>query len=196
MVNLKSVLKGRLNLFITLIIVTAMVSCSGSGGDDVEDFTPQTGSNTNTGTNTNSNNDDVAPAFTLKSLSGSDISLSNYANKVVVLFFFGNNCPPCKAAGPTIESELTAPFASNADYQILGLDQWDGNVNSVQAFKASTSVSFPLLLNASGVASDYKTTYDRLVVINKEGKIVFSGKKGASSDIASVNTLVKELLGN
>jgi hypothetical protein len=51
-------------------------------------------------------------------------------------------------------------------------------------------------LNASGIASEYKTTYDRLVVINKAGKIVFSGKQGASSDINAVEEIVNELLGN
>lgn len=199
-INLKSILKSNIKFIVAIVVMVAMVSCSGSGGDDVDDFTPPSGSNggtnmtTDPGTGTNTDAD--APAFSLKSLSGSDVKLSDYSNKVVVLFFFGNNCPSCKAVGPKVESQLATPFASRADYQILGLDQWNGNSNSVQAFKTSTNVSFPLLLNASGVAADYKTTYDRLVVINKAGKIVFSGKQNASSDVAAVNAKVKELLGN
>jgi len=136
----------------------------------------------------------TAPAFTLKSLDGADISLSNFNNKVVVLFFFGNNCPSCKAAAPSVESMLITPFASSTDYMLLGLDQWDGNAAAVQAFKATTNVSFPLLLNASGVAADYKTTYDRIVVIDKAGKIAFSGKQSASSDIAAAKAKVMELI--
>lgn len=135
-----------------------------------------------------------APAFTLKSLSGSDVSLSNFNNKVVVLFFFGNNCPSCKAAAPNIEKMLVAPFASNDDYMVLGLDQWNGNAASVEAFKKSTGVSFPLLLNAAGVASAYKTTYDRIVVIDKSGKIAFSGKQSAASDIAAAKAKAMELV--
>jgi len=135
-----------------------------------------------------------APAFSLKSLDGSTVSLSNFNNKVVVLFFFGNNCPSCKAAGPNVESMLVTPFASSTDYMVLGLDQWDGNSASVQAFKTTTSVSFPLLLNASGVASNYKTTFDRIVVIDKMGKIAFSGKQSAESDIAAAKTKVMELI--
>ena len=136
----------------------------------------------------------TAPAFTLKSLDGTDISLSNFNNKVVVLFFFGNNCPSCKAAAPSVESMLITPFASSTDYMLLGLDQWDGNAAAVQAFKTATNVSFPLLLNASGVAADYKTTYDRIVVIDKAGKIAFSGKQSASSDIAAAKAKVMELI--
>ena len=48
----------------------------------------------------------------------------------------------------------------------LGLDVWDGNSSSVDAFETVTEVSFPLLLNASSVARDYETTYDRIVVID------------------------------
>ncbi len=135
----------------------------------------------------------LAPAFTLNSLLGKEVKLSDYSNKVVVLFFFGNNCPPCKSAAPNVESSLVTPFAARTDYQVLGLDQWDGNLASVEAFKTSTSVSFPLLLLASSVASNYKTTYDRLVVIDKSGKIVFSGTQGAGSDIATVKAKVETL---
>jgi peroxiredoxin len=135
-----------------------------------------------------------APGFTLKSSDGNDVSLSQFANKVVVLFFFGNNCSSCKAVAPHVESMLVAPFASNTDYMLLGLDQWNGNAASVQAFKASTSVTFPLLLNASKVASDYKTTYDRIVVIGKSGNIEFNGSQLASSDIAAAKDKITELL--
>lgn len=135
-----------------------------------------------------------APGFTLTSLEGNDVSLSGFSNKVVVLFFFGNNCPSCKAAAPSVESMLVEPFASSTDYMVLGLDQWNGNSASVQAFKTATNVTFPLLLNAAGVASDYKTTYDRIVVIDKMGKIAFSGKQSAALDIAAAKTKVNELL--
>ena len=145
------------------------------------------------GGNTNGGNDQ-APGFTLKSLSGTDVKLSDYNNKIVVIFFFGYNCAPCLASSPSIESILYTPFQSRGDYQLLGLDTWNGNQSSVQAFQSSTGVSFPLLLNASAVASDYKTTYDKLVVINKEGKIVFRGYQAAAADIETVKQKVESLL--
>lgn len=136
----------------------------------------------------------AAPQFTLKSLNNSNVSLSDFKNKVVVLFFFGNNCPSCKAAAPNVESMLVSPFASQNDYMVLGLDQWNGNAASVEAFKTASGVTFPLLLNAASVASDYKTTYDRIVVIDKAGNIAFKGTQAASSDISAVKTKVTELL--
>jgi len=89
---------------------------------------------------------------------------------------------------------LVTPFAASTDYMVVGLDQWNGNSASVQAFKTVTNVTFPLLLNASGVASDYKTTYDRIVVIDKAGKIAFTGKQSASSDMDAAKAKVTELL--
>ncbi|NDP20239.1 MAG: redoxin domain-containing protein [Paludibacter sp.] len=135
-----------------------------------------------------------APAFTLKSLDGVDVSLSNFSNKVVVLFFLGSSCPSCKAAAPSVQSMLVTPFASETNYMVLGLDQWNGNTAAVQAFKTATNVTFPLLMNAAGVATNYKTTYDRIVIIDKAGKIAFSGTQAAATDVATAKAKVIELL--
>ena len=169
-----TVLPAMKSMVIILMMAVALSACSNDEVDAIEEG-PR------------------APGFTLKSTTGADVSLSNFSNKVVVLFFFGNNCPSCKAAGPNVESMLVTPYASRTDYAILGLDQWDGNTASVVAFKTVTNVSFPLLLNASSVASAYKTTYDRIVVIDKAGNIAFKGNQSASSDIAAAKAKVVEL---
>ncbi len=168
--------------FVVLVVLT-MVSCS---GDESDSSTTPTTSPVSTGTK--------APDFSLNSSDGKQVKLSDYSGKVVVLFFFGNTCPSCKAAAPSIESKLATPYATNSNYQIIGLDQWDGNLASVQSFKSTTGVSFPLLLTGSSVAASYKTTYDRLVVIDKTGNIAFTGTKGAASDADAVKATVDQLL--
>lgn len=135
-----------------------------------------------------------APDFSLEALDGSTVSLSDFENKVLVMFFFGNSCPSCKAAAPKVQTDIADAFASNANVAIIGLDQWNGNSNSVQGFKNTTGVNFPLLLNASSVASAYNTTYDRLIVVDQEGLIKFKGTQGASNDISAVVNKVKDLL--
>lgn len=137
-----------------------------------------------------------APNFTLTSSTGSVVSLSSFSNTVVVLFFFGNNCPSCRAVAPNIQNMLVTPYAARTDYAVLGLDQWNGNTASVVAFKTTTNVTFPLLLNAASVAAAYKTTYDRIVVIDKTGRIAFKGNQSATSDIAAARAKVIELLAN
>ena len=169
---------------LTLVAFALIVLNSCSSDDDNSSTTAPPTSGTTT----------TAPDFSLTSLDNKTVKLSDYSNKVVVIFFFGNSCPSCKAVAPSIQSKLAAPYANNSNYQILGLDQWDGNNASVQSFKTVTGVNFPLLLTASSVASSYKTTYDRLVVIDKSGNILFSGKQGASSDVDAVKVKVDELL--
>lgn len=110
------------------------------------------------------------------------------------MFFFGHGCPPCRGIAPTIQDQLADSYSSNDDYVILGLDVWDGNSSAVDAFEEVTEVNFPLLLNASSVARDYETTYDRLVVIDQKGGIVFSGTQPASGDLEAAKTIVDSLL--
>lgn len=136
----------------------------------------------------------MAPAFELKSLAGQTVKLADFKDRVLVLFFFGNACPSCKAAAPSIQSMLQGTFGSNSSFALIGLDQWDGNAASVESFKTSTGVTFPLLLMASSTAKAYSTTYDRFVVVDKSGNIVFSGKQLAGSDLSTVKSKVEMLL--
>ena len=135
-----------------------------------------------------------APDFSLQSSEGTEVKLSDYSGKVLLMFFFGNGWSSCRAVAPDIESKLVIPYIDNSDYAVLGLDQWDGNTASVVSFKNATKVSFPLLVGASGVAADYKTTYDRLVLVDKEGFIAFTGTRVAESDIQAVKNKLDDLL--
>lgn len=181
-VKLNQFLKKTRLVFIALILITS--SCSSDSDSSNSGSSP----NPTPGTSTK------APDFTLNSLDNGQVKLANYSGKVVVLFFLGSTCPNCISAAPSIQSKLAVPYASNSNYAILGLDQWDGNTSAVQSFKTTTGVSFPLLLIASPVATSYKTTYDRLVVIDKSGNIAFSGTRGAAADVDVVKAKVDELL--
>jgi peroxiredoxin len=160
----------------------AFTSCS----NDDDDMEPVVTPDNSKGT--------MAPAFELKSLAGTTVKLSDFKNKVVVLFFFGNTCPSCKAAAPSIQTMIQNNFGSNASFMLVGIDQWDGNMASVESFMKSTGVTFPLLMMGSGTAKAYSTTYDRLVVIDKAGNIMFSGTHGAASDLAAAKAKIEMLL--
>ena len=137
----------------------------------------------------------TAPDFTLKDLGEKEVMLSDFKNKVVVLFFLGYNCPLCIASAPDIQKKLFNYFEPYDNYQILGLDQWDGDHASLLSFRNKTGVSFPLLQMASSVARDYNTTYDHLAVVDQEGNLVFVGTRGAGDDVDAVQDTVKMLLG-
>ena len=137
---------------------------------------------------------EVAPNFSLTDVSGNTVKLSDYQGKVVVLFFFGNSCPSCKAVGPSIQSKFADAYAKNSNFAILGLDQWDGDKKSVESFQSVTGIKFPLLLNASPIADAYKTVYDRLIVIDKKGFIRFRGTQVATNDLDQAKATVDKYL--
>ena len=176
-----SVFQNMLKVALVALFLIVLNSCSNDDDNNSSTISP-------IAVNT------MAPDFSLTSLDGTTAKLSDAKNKVVVLFFFGNDCPSCKAAAPKINSDLYVPYASNANYKIYGIDQWDGNAAKVQNFKTITGAEFPLLLMGSSVATSYKTTYDRLVVIDKAGKIMFSGTQGAASDVSAAKAKIEELL--
>lgn len=135
-----------------------------------------------------------APDFGIKTWEGDDLKLETYKDKVLVIFFFGNTCPPCIGVGPDVEEKLNKDLRGKENYAIIGIDQWDGNDASVEGFKKNTGVEFPLGVMGSGVAKDYGTTYDRLVVIDKDGDIVYKGNSVVSNNLDEVVTLVKKLV--
>ena len=166
-----------------------MISCSESSEDPIP---------------ANNNNDpdqmipdevgEAAPDFSLTALDGSTVKRSDFEDKVVVLFFMGSSCSLCRAVAPSVESELFETYKGNTSFALLGLDTWDGTNSALQSFKNTTGVTFPLLLDASAVAADYETTYDRLVVIDKNGNVAHKGTRATTNDIATVKTMVQELL--
>lgn len=132
--------------------------------------------------------------FTLLNTNNESVTLSDYAGKVIVLFTFGYGCPSCKAIAPSIESELAQEFIGNDNFAILGLETWNGNLQSVIDFKTNAALTFPVLQMAGYLEEEYGTSYDRLLVIGKDGDFAFKGTNLASNDLAAVKSLVNELL--
>lgn len=136
----------------------------------------------------------MAADFSLRSLSGDTIRLSDQRDKVVVLFFFGFGCPHCKESAPRIQESLVAPYVSRTDYLLVGLDVWNGSPSAVESFRNTTGLSVPMLLNASGVGTVYGTTNDRLIVVDKAGYVRFKGNQAAYKDLEAAKQVVNELI--
>lgn len=190
-VQLLSHYQYSLKIVSFLIVLFAFSSCV---SDEITTETVDTPETDNEQTDDSTPPENPAPAFSLQTSTAEDINLSDHEGKVVTLFFFGHGCPPCRGIAPSLQDQLADPYSSNDDYVILGLDVWDGNSSSVDAFETVTGVSFPLLLNASSVARDYETTYDRIVVIDQNGGISFSGMQAVSSDLETAKTHIDSLL--
>jgi peroxiredoxin len=85
----------------------------------------------------------LAPAFTLTSTQGEDISLADYQGKPVVLNFWATWCPPCRAEIPHFQD---AAIKYNGLATIVGVDQGEP-LSLVTDFAAQFAITYPLLLD-------------------------------------------------
>ncbi len=129
-----------------------------------------------------------APDFTLNKLGGGSFRLSDQQGKVVMIFMFGYNCHFCVTAGPQIEASLVTPYQNREDYVAIGADLWNGSQSGVESFRSSSSLSIPLLMQASTLATSYNTAHDRIIVVDKNGSIVFKNNGQAAENVLSEAT--------
>lgn len=135
-----------------------------------------------------------APDFTLNDLGSQSYTLSANRGKAILVFFVGYNCPNCLASAPTVKSDVVDVFKSDANFEALVIDVWDGNKSSVEGFKNQTNLAATYLQQGSGVASSWGMTYDRLAVIDEEGKLVFKGTRAARSDVSGAKAAIQAVL--
>jgi len=118
-----------------------------------------------------------APAFTLKDINGNDVSLSDFNGKVTLLFIFGYGCPFCISDGPFIEA-LWQKY-KNQNFQLVGIDAWNGSVAQiVTIFQSQTQASYPLLQQGASLQSAYKTSYDWFILLDQNHNIIGSQPGG------------------
>ncbi|MBF0459506.1 MAG: TlpA family protein disulfide reductase [Nitrospirae bacterium] len=115
---------------------------------------------------------EVAPDFTLKSIRGSDVALSSYKGKVVLLNFWSVWCMPCREELPSM-NKLYLKYKDNG-LVVLAVST-DDDTESVDKLLIKNPVDFPVLMDAGMKVSKRKyhvnaepTTF----LIGKDGKII------------------------
>jgi cytochrome c biogenesis protein CcmG, thiol:disulfide interchange protein DsbE len=90
-----------------------------------------------------------APDFTLRTLTGEELTLSAQRGKPVVLNFWATWCPPCRAELPEL-----AGVAGRYDNQIavIGVDQAEPAA-AVKAFADRLALEYPIPLDAQASVS-------------------------------------------
>lgn len=115
---------------------------------------------------------DTPPDFTLTSLEGENVTLSELRGKKVILNFWNTWCPPCKAEMPHMQNYYEQ-YAKDENVEIVAVNLTDGEydftadakINTVMTFKNSYELTFPILLDTKNeVGVDYQiinipTTY-------------------------------------
>ncbi|WP_373228600.1 TlpA disulfide reductase family protein [Cohnella sp.] len=114
-----------------------------------------------------------AADFTLTTIDGKEVSLSDYRGKRVLLNFWATWCPPCKAEMPHME-KFYKEYQQD-DIVVLGvnLTNTEKSSDKVKSFIENRGLTFPILLDKSGAVSDkYKViAYPTTFIIDSSGII-------------------------
>jgi len=114
-----------------------------------------------------------APDFTLKTLDGGEVTLSDLRGRPVLINFWASWCVPCRVEMP----ELVRAYEENkeAGFVILGINlTFQDSLTEVKAFVQEFGVTFPVLLDETGKVTDdlYRLRGLPLsVFVNREGVI-------------------------
>ena len=101
---------------------------------------------------------DAAPNFTLTTLDGRQVSLSDYRGKPVMLNFWYATCPGCLAEIPGMERYFSVQQATGQNFVILGVNSVDDS-QTVHQFAQQYGLTYTLLIdNNQQVATLYNLT--------------------------------------
>lgn len=121
----------------------------------------------------NNNKEDIkAPNFTLKSVDGKTVKLSDYKGKVVIIDFWATWCPPCRKGVPDLVS-IQNEFKK--DVVIIGISLDDSRtIDEVPGFIKDYGVNYPVVYGDEKVVNAYGgiRSIPTAFVIDKKGNIV------------------------
>src|SRR5579863_5419165 len=122
----------------------------------------------------------VAPDFTLESLDGKSMSLSDLRGKAVLLNFWATWCTPCKIEMPWFV-ELQKQYGAEG-LQIVGVAMDDASKEDIAKFAKDMGVNYPILIGKEAVGDQYGgvPALPETFFIGRDGKIVdkIMGLKG------------------
>jgi thiol-disulfide isomerase/thioredoxin len=114
----------------------------------------------------------LAPDFSLASLNGGNLKLSDFRGKAVLLNFWATWCEPCKIEMPWFV-ELQKKYGPQG-LQILGVAMDDSGAKDISDFAKKMGVNYPIVVGKEAVGDQYgglpylpSTFY-----IDREGKVV------------------------
>ncbi|MGB6677947.1 MAG: TlpA disulfide reductase family protein [Terriglobales bacterium] len=135
----------------------------------------------------------IAPDFTLQSLDGKTVRLSDFRGKPVVLNFWATWCGPCKIEMPWFV-DLQKQYGP-AGLQFLGVAMDDASTKDIAEFTESMKVNYPILIGKDTVGDAYGGVQflPETFFIDRDGKVVDKvfGLKGRGE----IEDAIKKILG-
>jgi len=123
-----------------------------------------------------------APNFKLKSLDGSEVSLTQFRGKKIILNFWASWCTPCKIEMPHFQA-FWDKYRNAGDVVIISVAGSESDESVIRAFAAESNIDFIIcmdndddLFNRYSIVSIPKTFFiDKSGVIRKIQQGMFTG---------------------
>jgi len=116
-----------------------------------------------------------APDFTLKSLEGTNLNLTEQRGKIIVINFWASWCGPCRKEMPVLETFYKK-------YTDLGVSVWGVNVEQENQagrdFLADLNLTFPILFDKSNTLSESYNVeaMPTTVIVDRDGLVRYTFK--------------------
>jgi cytochrome c biogenesis protein CcmG/thiol:disulfide interchange protein DsbE len=136
--------------------------------------------------------DNPAPDFSLITLEGDSVKLSDYAGKIVILDFWATWCPPCRKGIPDLIS-IQNEFENDVTVIGISLDQPSMH-DDLSLFIEDYEINYPILLGTLEVVMAYGNVraIPTSFIIDREGMIVnkYMGLVPKSIYVQEINSLL------
>lgn len=134
-----------------------------------------------------------APNFTLKSLTGKNLKLSEMRGNVVMINFWASWCGPCRQEMPLL-NDLHNKYEP-LGFTVLGVNV-EENSSDARGFLGNTPVDFPVLLdNTNKVSKMYDVVaMPTTVLVDRDGNMRYLHKGYKPGDEKKYRKMVKKLI--
>jgi peroxiredoxin len=113
----------------------------------------------------------AAPEFSLRDAQGTELKLSDYGGKVVLLNFWATWCGPCRIEIPWfVEFENTY---RDRGFAVVGVSMDEDGWQGVRPYIKQHQINYPVVLGADTVAQRYGgiESLPTTLLVDREGKI-------------------------
>lgn len=136
-----------------------------------------------------------APEFTLKTIEGQTVSLSDFRGQPVIINFWATWCGPCRVEMPHLQAAYEAHQSDGLVVLGVNLTERD-SPQAVPDFLAEFGLTFPVVLDESGhVAEMYRVFGQPASVFVNEAGVIHQVFQGPVNE-QFINDRVAELLGS
>ena len=131
----------------------------------------------------------TAPDFALQALTGKNVSLADFKDRQVILFFWEITCASCKEELPHIQQFFSD---INGEEYVLLTVSVEGRQALIESYAAGSGLTFPILLDADGtVAEEYTIAHYPTTLLIDQGRIIVGIRESSFGSVDEMANFLK-----